>query len=120
MRIGELAEKSGLSRDTIRFYERNGLIASRASKSATNNYRDYPDDSLTLLAFFTQAREAGMSVADLRRFVEAAAGSCTPDTARAVIRDKIDELTARAAQIDTVLAFLNRTLKEIDGQDGKG
>lgn len=114
MKIGELSEKSGLSRDTIRFYERNGLITSRASESATNNYRDYPDDSGKLLDFFQQARQAGMSIADLRGFVEAAAGSCAPEAARAVIQDKIDELTARATQIETVIAFLTRTLGEMD------
>lgn len=117
MRIGELAERSGLSRDTIRFYERNGLITSRASQSPTNNYRDYPDDSLRLLDFFTHAREAGMSIADLRGFVEAAQGSCAPEAARAVIRDKIEELTARAAQIETVVAFLTRTLDNIGTPD---
>lgn len=35
MRIGELAQKSGVSRDTIRFYERNGLIASTVEDSET-------------------------------------------------------------------------------------
>lgn len=115
MRIGELAEKSGLSRDTIRFYERNGLIASRSGESATNNYRDYPEESLRALEFFTQAREAGMSIADLRGFVAATGGGCTPQDARAVIQQKIDEMTARAAQIETVVALLTRTLAELDG-----
>lgn len=120
MRIGELAKKSGLSRDTIRFYERNGLITSRASESATNNYRDYPEESLQFLEFLTQAREAGMSVADLRGFVTAVQGRCTPEAAKAMIEDKIDELTARAAQIETVVAFLSRTLQKIDGRHDQG
>ncbi|HHS94881.1 MAG TPA: MerR family transcriptional regulator [Rhodobacterales bacterium] len=115
MRIGELAEKSGLSRDTIRFYERNGLIASRPGESATNNYRDYPKENLRALAFFTMARDAGMSIADLRSIVEAMGEGCAPEAGRAVIQRKIDEMTARAAQIETVVAFLTRTLDSLDG-----
>ena len=71
MRIGELAERSGVSRDTVRFYERNGLIRSVSGQSDTNNYRDYPDDNLIRLEFFTKAREAGMSIADMRDIIEA-------------------------------------------------
>jgi len=41
MRIGELAKRSEVSRDTIRFYERNGLIFSMPSDSGTNSYREY-------------------------------------------------------------------------------
>jgi DNA-binding transcriptional MerR regulator len=62
MRIGELAVKSGVSRDTIRFYERNGLITSQAGLATTNNYRVYPDDSLIWLGFLTGAREAGSPI----------------------------------------------------------
>jgi len=40
MQIGELAERSGLSRDTLRFYEKRGLIA---SLRRPNGYRHYPD-----------------------------------------------------------------------------
>ena len=110
MRIGELSEKSGVSRDTIRFYERNGLIHSVVGDSATNNYRDYPDDNLLWLGFFTKAREAGMSVADLRGVVEAVAGSCDRQVARDVMRNKIDDLKERAERIQSVVEFLETAL----------
>ncbi|MGR3714589.1 MAG: MerR family transcriptional regulator [Shimia sp.] len=112
MRIGELSEKSGVSRDTIRFYERNGLISSAEGKSTTNNYREYPEDCLVLLNFFTGAREAGMSVADLRSIVEALAGSCDHDVARSVMRKKISELKARSKQIDEAIVFLEKAITQ--------
>ena len=65
MRIGELAKSSGLSRDTIRFYEKEGLIASTPSLSKSNTYRDYPRDLLERLENITLARNAGMSLADI-------------------------------------------------------
>ena len=110
MRIGELAEKSGVSRDTIRFYERNGLIVSVAGESATNNYRVYAEDSLIWLGFFTGAREAGMSVADLRSIVEAVAGNCDREAARNIMHQKIGELKERAKKIEHVVSFLEKAL----------
>ncbi|MEP5153607.1 MerR family transcriptional regulator [Planktotalea sp.] len=112
MRIGELAEKSGVSRDTIRFYERNGLITSCTGSSATNNYRDYADDTLIWLGFFSGAREAGMSVADLRSIVDAVAGSCDADLARKVVREKISELKLRAQKISQAVEFLEKALEK--------
>ena len=67
MRIGELARRSGLSRDTIRFYERKGLLDSAPSRQKTNTYRDYPEESVERLEMITQARAVGFSVADLQK-----------------------------------------------------
>lgn len=111
MRIGELAKQTGLSRDTIRFYERNGLLSSSPGPDASNNYRDYPEDSLRWLAFVTAAREAGLSVADLRGISEAMDGACGPEAGQAVIKAKIEELRGRAAQIDRSIAFLTAALE---------
>lgn len=111
MRIGELSERSGVSRDTIRFYERNGLIHSTPGESATNVYRDYPEENLTRLNLFTKARDAGMSIADLRDVIEATAGNCDPEVGRTVVRAKIVELKERAAQINKVIAFLETALE---------
>ena len=67
MRIGELAERSGLSRDTIRFYERNGLVKSEPENAPTNTYRNYGEDTLERLTIIREAQVAGFSIADLIR-----------------------------------------------------
>jgi DNA-binding transcriptional MerR regulator len=74
MRIGELSKLSGLSRDAIRFYEREGLIASLPSHSARNTYRYYPKDLLGRLAMIGEAREAGIPLTDLRLLLDAIEG----------------------------------------------
>ncbi len=112
MRIGELSERSGVSRDTIRFYERNGLITSESGESDTNNYRNYSDDNLVKLDFYTKARSAGISIADLGDIMEAIAGRCDAEFARTVIRGKIDELRDRAEQINKVILFLEQAVKD--------
>lgn len=110
MRIGELATRSGLTRDTIRFYERNGLITSLPGEGESNNYRDYPEEVLLWLTFLTGAREAGLSVADLRDIAIAVSGNCDREHARQVIRQKLADLAARADQITRAADYLRQTL----------
>ena len=65
MRIGALSALTGLSRDTLRFYEKHGLITSAPSAEASNTYRDYPEDTAERLRMITDARDAGISLADI-------------------------------------------------------
>lgn len=114
MRIGELAKRSTVSRTTIRFYERHGLIRSEAGDSHTNNYRDYSEDNVHRLSFISGAREAGMSLAEIRDLMDAVAGSCDAETRRGVLVAHIDELRRRRAQIEKVETFLASFLSDPD------
>ena len=69
MRIGELAKRTGLTRDTIRFYEKHELIASKESGQPSNDYRDYAEELVERLEMIIAARDAGMSIADLKTLV---------------------------------------------------
>lgn len=64
MRIKELEQKSGLSRDTLRFYEKQGLIS--PPKRLANGYRDYDTHALTELHFIRTARSVGFTLEEIR------------------------------------------------------
>src|SRR3546814_17661555 len=49
MLIGELSEKTGFSRDTIRFFEKQGLIQLDRKQRRDNNYKEYPEEVLNRL-----------------------------------------------------------------------
>ena len=49
MLIGEICKKTELSRDTIRFYEKKGLIKVKQTESEFNNYKDYTEQNLRRL-----------------------------------------------------------------------
>ena len=66
VRIGELAARTGLTRDTIRYYERQGLLCSDAPVESTNDYRDYPEEAVERLQMIVEARGARFSVEDLQ------------------------------------------------------
>ncbi len=64
MRVGELAQRSGSSATTIRYYEKLGLLP-RASRS-DSGYREYAKDALDHLALVRRAKELGFSLREIR------------------------------------------------------
>lgn len=109
MRIGTLARRVGLSRDTIRFYERQGLIASAPAPEATNNYRVYDEDVVFTLELIRDAQAAGMTIADLTIFIgQLQAGDPADFDADTFLAEKIAEVETR---IERSQKFL-RTLKD--------
>lgn len=63
MRIGELAQRAGLTTKTLRFYEQAGLLPAPARNAS--GYRDYDDDALDRLRFVRAAQAAGLSLAEI-------------------------------------------------------
>ena len=115
MRIGELAKRTGLSRDTIRFYERHGLIESVPDAEPTNPCRDYPEQVVEQLAMIVEAREAGLSVADLSeltRHIERSHREVFD--AEAFLDTKIAEVTQTIAKAQRFLAFLEAARAALD------
>eukprot|EP01032_Pedospumella_encystans_P037187 gene37187-42118_t len=62
MQIGEIAAATGISRDTLRFYEKRGLL--RARRSA-NGYRDYPPEAVDWLRYIRTAQQLGFSLKEI-------------------------------------------------------
>lgn len=67
MRIGHLAKATGTSVETIRYYEREGILP--AADRTAGNYRHYSQDDLELLTFVRRARTLGFSMADVRELL---------------------------------------------------
>ncbi|GGD64893.1 MerR family DNA-binding protein [Erythrobacter arachoides] len=67
MRIGELARATGTKAETIRYYEREGILP--AADRTDSNYRDYSENHLAALTFVRRARELGFSMAQVRELL---------------------------------------------------
>lgn len=67
MLISEIEKKSGLSRDTIRFYEREKLIT--APRRRSNGYREYELHTVVELRFISAGREIGFTLDDIREAI---------------------------------------------------
>lgn len=69
MKIGELAERTGLTPSRIRFYERIGLLTLVAREA--NGYRSYPQEAVTVLDLITAAQKADFSLDEIRMLIPA-------------------------------------------------
>ena len=63
MRIGDLAATTGVSTQTLRFYEREGLLSAPSRQS--NGYRVYDDEVASRVGFIRAAQSAGLTLADI-------------------------------------------------------
>ena len=70
MLIGEVAKKSGLSREGVRYYEKLGLIRSRPRKAGSRFYRDYNEDTLQRLSHIRLGKRLGYSLRELQPLLE--------------------------------------------------
>ena len=68
MKIGEVAKRSGCSVETIRFYEREGLL--EAPLRTDNGYRRYSSAHLVQLNFIRHCRSLGMGLPDVRTLLD--------------------------------------------------
>lgn len=64
MKISEIAKLSGLNPSRIRFYEAQGLL--KAIHRKANGYREYSEDTLTILSIIISAQQAGFSLEEIR------------------------------------------------------
>jgi len=62
MLIGELSKKTGFSRDTIRYYEKLGLIKEPARNGADNNYKNYTETVLKRLLAIRKIKDFGFTL----------------------------------------------------------
>lgn len=105
MRIGELQARSGTSRDTLRYYERIGLIAAR--RQPGNNYREYDNQTLEELAFIHQAQAMSFTLTEIRELLQARRSRLL-DCARgaAMLGDKLAEVERRLLELTRLRNFL--------------
>lgn len=106
-KIGQIARQAGVGVETIRFYERQGLLPEPARR--VSGYRQYPEASLERLRFIRRAKTLGFSLAEVRELLALHADSardCEDVAAR--IRCKVGEVEARMRDLDALRGALSR------------
>lgn len=110
--IGKLANAGGVGVETVRFYQRQGLLRTPAK---SRGYRYYTEEDARRLRFIRQAKTAGFTLAEIGELLELDA---TDDRARAyaLASARIDALNARIAELQSARAALER----LAGECGSG
>jgi MerR family Zn(II)-responsive transcriptional regulator of zntA len=103
-RIGGLAADAGVTADTLRYYEREGLLP--PALRTVGGFRVYPPDTVQRVQFIREARAVGMSLADIRTLVQ-------PDDCRCVaVRDRIAGQWSEVDERLRALAAFRQTLQQ--------
>ena len=114
--IGKVAKESGVGIETVRFYEREGLLEQPARK--LSGYRQYDPEAIARLRFIKQAQRLGFTLREIRELL---ALKLDPKATRKHVKDRA---VAKVADIDQRIADLKRMKKAlaplIQACDGKG
>jgi MerR family mercuric resistance operon transcriptional regulator len=96
--IGKLAEKAGVNVETIRYYQRQGLIAEPPRPSS--GYRRYSQDAVEELRFIMRAKTLGFSLAEIRELL--ALDSNDVDARRKLAGDKLELIRNRIRDLEVM------------------
>ena len=108
--IGQLAKTAHVPTSTIRYYERAGLLKPDARSGA--NYRLYTQRSLERLEFIRSAQAVGLSLDDVERMLDAAAGSAEPcDAIVSLARKRLAEVREKLKHLRTVERTLAKAVR---------
>jgi len=119
MLIGELAEAVGVKSQTIRFYEREGLLPQ--PQRASNGYRNYTDASVSRALFIRSAQSAGLTLAEIGSVIGVRDDGDAPCThVMALLGSKLASVRARQielAALETELEHLISRGRVLDPAD---
>ena len=101
--ISEAAERTGLTRHTLRYYERDGLMLGVGRDGS--GHRRYSERDLGWIELITKLRATGMPIREVRRYAELVrAGDANEDERLALLRAHRERVLA---QLDTMTSFLD-------------
>jgi MerR family mercuric resistance operon transcriptional regulator len=111
--IGGVARTAGVNVETVRFYQRMGLVP--VPKRAYGSFRDYPPEIATRVRFIKRAQQLGFTLAEVKNLLALEHGqSCSK--AQGLAAMKLVAIEARIADLNR----MQRTLKDLIAQCGAG
>lgn len=112
MRIGETADRSGVTTKTLRYYETTGLLPE--PDRTPGGYRDYPETVLDRLRFIKAAKAVGLSLGEIRGII------AFREAGRPPCGHVLELIGRRAADLDTRIVELAALRDELRRLDERG
>jgi MerR family transcriptional regulator, mercuric resistance operon regulatory protein len=109
--IGRLAQAVGLNVETIRYYQRLGLI--REPAKPVQGYRRYPSETIARLQFIKRAQRLGFTLKEIDELLQLEDGKCREarelaEEKRAFVQRQIKDLTAMQGELDRLIRACKR------------
>lgn len=106
LRIGQVAAHAGVKLQTLRFYERRGLVPP-PPRQPSSGYRTYPRDTVRLVRFIKQAQGLGFTLREVEELLRLRARSSTPCLdVEVTAKAKLDDIDHKIRQLLSIRAAL--------------
>ena len=116
MRIGKVAKQVGITVETIRFYEKRGLI--EPPRRNESGYRDYPEDVVKLVSFIKRAKELGFSLKEIKNLMSL---RFTPGTTCSEVKKQtIEKIADIDRKVDDLLKIKGALTELVSVCPGQG
>ncbi|WP_338395844.1 MerR family DNA-binding protein [Fulvitalea axinellae] len=113
MRIGQIAKETGVSRDTIRLYEKMGLLKNVSRPNEYNNYKEYGEGCVDRVKLILLMKGLGFTLNECGEVLEMLdAGTLDADSQKDLVRKKLEAIDRKI----TELTRARKTLSEVLGQ----
>ena len=111
--IGELSRRVGLPTQTIRYYERLGLL--NQAQRTESQYRVYAEEDELRLRFIQKAKRFGLSLEEIKKLINIRAEGTSPCTdLKLMVKQHLDELNQRIEEMQAFRQELNIRYEQIE------
>lgn len=116
MRISEIVSKSGMSKDTIRFYEKKGLIKVGRTNSEWNNYKEYTDEVLEHLLLIKKAKGFGFTLNEISELLSLMKNNqATCEILSSKIQSKLIKIDNKIKELKTLKKMILTKIESVNG-----
>ncbi|MEE8061951.1 MAG: heavy metal-responsive transcriptional regulator [Gemmatimonadales bacterium] len=112
--IGRVADRAGISVETVRYYERQGLI--QQPDTPPSGFREYPEDTVQRILFIRRGKELGFTLQEISELLNLRVNpkeNC--DAVRLVTQKKIEDVDRRIKSLEQIRTQLQRLANACDG-----
>ena len=108
MLIKELSNRTGVSIDTIRFYEKQGLLDETHFERSPNGYRHYTEEGFNRLQLIKMGQAAGFTLSEMRQAIHAwETNELTPEEKELYLCRKLEEIDQKMEALKKIKAYLH-------------
>jgi len=112
--IGRLADAAGVGIDTVRFYERRGLLPT--PKRTTSGYRLYNADSISRIRFVRRAKDLGFTLDEIQNLLKLQDSAGPKAEVKAITKLKLEQIDAKISDLTRMRSALESLSAECSGK----
>lgn len=118
LRIGEVASRAGVNIQTLRYYERRGLL--EAPERTASGYREYPSETVRLIRFIKRAQDLGFTLKEIEELIALRdAKGRRRSEVRALAETKMRDIDKKLAQLQAMRSALYTMVESCACRDGR-